>query len=307
MISFASPLWLFLLVFPAILLHWVWTRTTGRIAFPFDHVVTKPPRIWPVILKLAESLPALLLAVVIVILAGPQQTGIPQTKRSLTNIEFCVDVSGSMSAKFGELTRYDESMKAINQFLDYREGDAFGLTFFGNAVVHWTPLTTDTSAIKCAPPFMHPDKPNRPYWFGGTEVGKALLSCRDVLRARPEGDRLIILVSDGESADLYGERAEEIAALLSKDGITVLDIHVAGGEVPADILTITTLTGGEAFQPGDPETLRRVFEKIDKMVPAKMERTVGELMDNFTPFCIAALAIMGVFQLTLFNWRYTPW
>ena len=78
----------------------------------------------------AESVPALILAVVIVILAGPQQLSEPRLKRALTNIEFCVDVSGSMNARFGDGTRYDASMSAIDDFLDYRDGDAFGLTFF---------------------------------------------------------------------------------------------------------------------------------------------------------------------------------
>ena len=66
-------------------------------------------------------------------------------------------------------------MDAINEFLDYREGDAFGLTFFGNNVLHWVPLTTDASAVSCAPPFMRPEV--APPWFGGTEIGKALLAC----------------------------------------------------------------------------------------------------------------------------------
>ncbi len=312
-VSFQSPLWLFLLLIPAWLVWWVWTRHSGRVAFPFDHVVSingvakRPSRIWPVLLKMAETLPVLILAMVIIILAGPQQTGLPISKRLLTNIEFCVDVSGSMSASFGEATRYDESMQAIHRFLDYREGDAFGLSFFGNAVVHWVPLTTDTSAIKCAPPFMHPNNRNRPYWFGGTEIGKALLSCRQVLKSRPEGDRIIILISDGYSSDLDNGRSEEIAAMLSDDGIVVYDVHVAEGEIPSEIVTIATMTGGEAFQPGDPETLSKVFAKIDQMVPAKIERTLGELMDNFQPFCLIALGLTGLFQLSLFGWRYTPW
>ena len=41
----------------------------------------------------AEMLPALLLAVVIVLLAVPTQFGEPKDKRVMTNIEFCVDVS----------------------------------------------------------------------------------------------------------------------------------------------------------------------------------------------------------------------
>ena len=94
----------------------------------------------------------LILATIIVLLAGPQQFSAPKTKRVLTNIEFCVDVSSSMITPLGDGTRYDASMKAIDHFLDIRKGDAFGLTFFGNNVLHWVPLTGDPSAIRCAPP-----------------------------------------------------------------------------------------------------------------------------------------------------------
>ncbi len=308
MLSFANPLWLLLLVIPVLLMYWVWTRTSGRIAFPFDHA---PPlakqQFWPFLLRCVESLPVLVLAIAILIVAGPQKTGVPQTRRSLANIQFCLDVSGSMSVSFGEATRYDGAMNSINQFLDHREGDAFGLTFFGDEVVHWTPLTTDASAIKCSPPFMHPNNPARPPWFGGTSIGKALLACRDVLVQRSEGDRLIILISDGASADLNNGRDQEIAKLLSDDGIVVYDIHIADGEVPVEIGTITMLTGGEVFQAGDPEGMAAVFAQIDKMEPAKMERTIGELMDNYQPYCLIALCLAGVFQLSQLGWRYTPW
>src|SRR4029079_3186815 len=110
-------------------------------------------------------------------------------------------------------------MKAINEYLDYRRGDAFGLTFFGNSVLHWVPLTSDVSAIKCATPFMRPER-NIP-GFGGTEIGRALLACRKVLAEREEGDRMIILVSDGFSADLRGNRSQEIAADLKASRVVV--------------------------------------------------------------------------------------
>jgi len=186
---------LLLLLIPPLLVLWVWRRRGRSVVLPFDHGQQKSGRWLKAILNTAQSLPALLLAVVIVLLAGPQQFSEPKTKRALTNIEFCVDISGSMTAPFGEGTRYDASMKAIDEFLDFREGDAFGLTFFGNSVLHWVPLTTDTSAIRCSPPFMRPEV--APSWFGGTEIGKALLACKDILTDRQEGDRMIVLVSDG--------------------------------------------------------------------------------------------------------------
>ena len=303
--SFGYPLILVLLVIPAVLMFRVWRRERAQVVLPFDHAHRRPGRWLRFPLNAADTLPALVLAIAILLLAAPQQLGAPQEKRVLTNIEFCVDVSGSMTAEFGEGTRYDASMAAINEFLDARQGDAFGLTFFGNNVLHWVPLTSDASAIRCSPPFMRPEVV--PYWFGGTEIAKALLACREVLRTREEGDRMIILVSDGYSSDLRGERPFEIAKQMSADNIAIYSIHVGGGDVPDDIVNVTALTSGEAFEAGDTDGLKRIFERIDQMKPARLERTAPEVQDDFLPYCLAGLGILGLSLFSSFGMRYTPW
>ena len=296
---------LFLLVIPALLLLWVWTRRGRNVVLPFDHAPS-PRGTWiRLLVGAAESLPPMLLAIAIFILAGPQQWEEPRSKRVLTNIEFCVDVSGSMTASFGDGNRYDASMLAINEFLDYREGDAFGLTFFGNSVLHWVPLTTDVSAFRCAPPFMRPG--TLPRWFGGTEIGKALLACRRILVGREEGDRMIILVSDGFSSDLRGDRGAEIGRALRKDNVTVYAVHIANSEPPDPIVDITSMTGGEVFNPGDPGSLAGVFQHIDEMQETQIEKARAQAIDAYGPWCRAGLAVLAAALLTLFGLRYTPW
>ena len=302
---FTHPWLLFLLVLPAMLLGWVWLHRQGRVAMPFDHGRQGKGSVLRFLVNCAECLPTLLFAVVIVILAGPQQLSEPRSKRSLTNIEFCVDISGSMTASFGDGTRYDGSMQAINEFLDYRSGDAFGLTFFGNSVLHWVPLTKDISAFRCAPPFMRPEV--APSWFGGTEIGKALMACRKILVEREEGDRMIVLVSDGSSSDLSGGRDEEIAARMNADNIIVYAVHISSGGIPDEIVNITRNTGGEVFSPGDPDALDIVFKRIDDMQETRMEKTSAEAMDNFFPFSVSGLSVLGLGLLSLFGMRYTPW
>jgi Ca-activated chloride channel family protein len=303
--SFAYPAVLVLLVIPVALIAWIWRRTSGRVALPMDHGGQSSGRAWAIGLALAESIPALILAAVIVILAGPQQLSAPRTKRVLTNIELCVDISSSMTSPLGEGTRYDASMKAIDHFLDIRKGDAFGLTFFGNNVLHWVPLTGDPSAIRCAPPFMKPE--NAPYWMAGTMIGKTLMACKEILASREEGDRMIILVSDGESADLYGGKDMEIAQSLKKDNIAVYAIHISDRNVPEEISNITSLTGGEVFPVDDPEALKAVFQRIDAMRETKLEKTASELLDDFVPACIAGLSLLTLSGCALFGLRYTPW
>lgn len=255
----------------------------------------------------AESLPAFVLAVVIVIIAGPQQLSEPKSKKVMTNIELCVDVSGSMAASFGEGTRYDASMKAIDRFLSFREGDAFGLTFFGHTVLHWAPLTNDVSAIRCSPPFMNPKNKNHPRHMGGTAIGKALIACHKRLVGRKEGDRMIVLVSDGQSPDLGGGNDIKIAKKLAADRVVVYGIHISPSNVPDSIVNIAAMTGGEIFAPDDPTALEVVFRRIDEMQETKIEKTSAENMDHFVPYSIAGLSVLGMSVLSLFGLRYTPW
>lgn len=304
-VGLTHPAVLLLLAFPILLIVWVFVRRGRETAVPFDHGRPRSGAFLAFFTNLAEAIPAVLLGIIIVILAGPQRLEEPTTQRKLTNIEFCVDISGSMTAPFGKGSRYDASMESINSFLDYRQGDAFGLTFFGNNVLHWVPLTTDVSAFRCAPPFMRPEI--APSWFGGTEIGKALLACKEILTAREEGDRMIVLVSDGFSSDLANGNDKEIAKKLKASNITVFAIHIGNTEAPAEIVNVTSLTGGEVFAVGEPEALPTVFSKIDSMQETELEKTAAETVDYYWPACIAGLAILSVFGLASFGLRYTPW
>lgn len=303
--SFLHPSLLLLLIVPLALLIWTWRKQGQRVVLPFDH--GKPGRgiIWRLLLDTAESLPAFLLALAIILLAGPQRYGEPSEKRKLTNIEVCLDISGSMTAEFGDGNRYDAAMKAVERFLDYRKGDAVGLTFFGHSVLHWCPLTSDTSAIKCAPPFMRPEKV--PPWFNGTMIGKALRSCKQVLVERQEGERMIVLVTDGDSFDLYGGTAEEIVKECKQADITIFAIVIGMERIQDEVITITQGTGGEAFEAADEESLGVMFKKIDQLKQAPIEKKLADTLDNFKPWCVAGLILLALAALAALGVRYVPW
>lgn len=304
--SFGHPWVLLLLVIPmAALYRQVRGKDRRPLALPVDFSTVRSSRWMAATIGFAELLPTMVAAVVIVLLAGPERLGQPVSKRVMTNIELCVDVSGSMTAPFGEGTRYDGSMAAINDFVDYRKGDAFGMTFFGNNVLHWVPLTNDISAIKCSPPFMQPSR--LPPWMGGTEIGKAVTACQKILTERQGGDRIIILVTDGISSDLMNGGDVELAKKLAADNITLYSIHVAEGDVPDMIVNLSHLTGGEVFEAGDPEGLREIFKKIDVMQQTRMERSSPERQDDFAPVCLTALGLLAMSVLSSFGLRYTPW
>ena len=118
---------------------------------------------------------------------------------------------------------------------------------------------------------------------------------------------MIILISDGQSWDLEGDRGEQIARQFKDDRICVYGVHIADGEVPGPIVDITSRTGGEVFQPGDPDALQRVFERIDQMQETRLEKDTPEQVDDFWPLCIAGLGLLGAHLLAAFFARYTPW
>ena len=303
--TFARPFVLLLLILPVLLIWWEWRRRGLPIVLPLDHSQARPKRWLERIVKVANLLPALLLAVGLGILAGPQRTATPKDERVLTNIEVVLDVSGSMMAPFGDGTRSDAAMKAIVDFTSYRKGDAFGLTIFGTEYVHWTPLTKDLSAIRLAAPFLRPEK--MPPHMGGTRIGHALQAVGKKLRTREEGDRMVVLISDGQSFDLNGGAAQRIGEELSADNIAVFYIHVAEGQPQEETFTLANLTGGQAFAADDPSALNEVFKRIDTMKPVKLKPSAPDQADWFWPFAVAGLGLTGLQVVGSLRFRFTPW
>lgn len=212
-----------------------------------------------------------------------------------------------MTAQFGpDGDRYDAAMRSILEFVDKRQGDAFGLMVFGDAVLEWVPLTSDPSALKQAPPFLSPRQ--LPPWFpGGTSIGMALEHALKVVSARPDGDRMIVLLTDGMSGDIMNGQDAVIAGKLKDAGIQVFCIHIDESDPPEEVTNIARLTGGAIFGVNDPNTLTQVFKRIDEMKKAKLERVSAENMDNYGPWTVAGGLLLCGLIITLCGFRPTPW
>lgn len=298
--TFLHPWVLMLLAVPVLLLWSIVARGAGAV-LPFDHQAHTKRRWLRWVLGVFEVVPLLLLAVALVMMAGPQTMKKPKAERLLTNIQIALDVSGSMSGP-----RYRMASKAIVDFTNAREGDAFGLTMFGSHQIRWIPLTRDLAAIRNAMPFADPE--HQPMHMSGTAIAAALRFCRANMEAEAtEGDRLILMVSDGASSDLDGGENEKVAQELKDAGITLYHVHVAEDNIPSEVVDMASATGGGAFTATDAESLRQVFRHIDKMKPAKFTSTGTIPMDHFRPFAILALALAGLHTLGLIGARYTPW
>jgi Ca-activated chloride channel family protein len=142
---------------------------------------------------------------------------------------------------------------------------------------------------------------------GGTMIGMALREAEKTMLTSNGGDRMIVLFTDGQSYDLNDGNDVKIAQSLKANGIKVYDVHVAEDNPPDEVAVIASITGGEVFAAGDPTALKSIFAKIDEMQKAPMKRVTPDPIDFFQPFAIAALSIGGLYLLTLFGLRHTPW
>lgn len=301
--SFNEPALLMLLAVPVVLIVWAWQRRGWGIALPFDHQKHAPRRWLSWLLSVFDTLPAIVLLGVVFILAGPQVLRRPSEQRVLTNIQFCVDVSGSMTIG----RRYEMAIEAVENFVDSREGDAFGLTLFGSYPIRWVPLTKDLDSIRNALPFADPGR--QPMHMGGTRIGTALQFCHGNMAVEAEeGDRMIILVSDGVSSDLGDSSAALVLAdELRASNIVVYHVHVGNGMVPGVVQNLARETGGEAFVATDRKGLERVFRHIGQLRPDRFEPGGTVPMDFFLPFAAMSLVALGAHVVGLFGARYTPW
>ncbi len=307
--SFHHPQFLWLLALPILWGFWQWVRGGHPIVLPFDHGRQGEGKILRFFTNLAATLPALLLAIAVLLLAGPRKPAPPADERVLNNILLCLDVSGSMSAPFGNKgSRFEAAMEAARQFCTFRKGDAFGLTIFGSEFIHWVPPTTELSAIESATRYVRPN--NMPSWMGGTMIANALQGCQAQLMRAEEGDRAIILITDGGSADFDNGRDRAVAEELAEAKIRVFSILVGGdgGAGGTDGLqTIAAGTGGKVFTVGDRAGLESVFREIDGMQKARFKQVTADWVDNITPLAITGLATAFFFALSLLGLRFSPW
>ena len=194
----------------------------------------------------------------------------------------------------------------MEEFIDSRQGDALGFTLFGTQQIRWTPLTKDIATIRRALPFADPR--NQAPFMGGTMIGAALRFCRDnMVREATEGDRLLLLVSDGVSADVNDQNVGEFIEEMKQAAITVYHIHVGTDAAPPTVMELARNTGGESFIATDESGLKRIFRHIDRMKPARFKPAIAIPMDYYEPFAFVGLVLLVAYGLGAFALRYTPW
>lgn len=219
--------------------------------------------------------------------ARPQQLGEavvpPQSGRDLM---LAVDLSGSMSEPDMELggrivDRLTAAKAVLADFLDRRAGDRVGLIVFGQRAYALTPLTRDLDTVR-------DQLRDSVAGLAGREtaIGDALGLAVKRLRAQPEGQRVVILLTDGVNTAGILEPLKA-AELARQEGVRIHTIAFGGGGAGLSLFGLTlpisgsddmdeaTLqqiardTGGRAFRARDTLELADIYAELDRIEPVE--------------------------------------
>ena len=128
-----------------------------------------------------------------------------------------------------------------------------------------------------------------------------------MLEERHDGDRMLIVLTDGESPDLQNGQADVIARELKAKNIVVYILSIRNGAPPEELRAVAQITGGEIFESGDLPALRSVFQRIDGLQRAKLVAAQTTWLEFFSPFALVGLALVILNQAAAFGLRFTPW
>ncbi len=262
-------------------------------------------------------------AFLVLALMHPQKVEhISKTVTKGYDVMLAVDLSRSMLAlDFADLNtndkknRLDVIKKVAAKFIKGREGDRLGLILFGDSAYLQTPLTLDTASVATMLQLSEIGMAG-----DATAIGDSIALAVKALIQRPEGSRIIILLTDG--ANTAGVISPLEAARLAKSfGIKIYSIGVgkkgavpfpteSGGIVYAKIeidegtlKKISEETGGAFFPATDESALYEIYKKIDELEKTEAQTSEYVLRQQLyrIPLTIAMLLLLGLI-LKRYNW-----
>lgn len=320
--TFTQPGYFFLFV--PILLYVVWYIVKGWNCKPSLKVSTTAPflkgargvRTYFVHLPFVFRIVAL--SMLAFALARPQ-TESEWDERNIEGIDIMLatDASGSMMEQDLKPTRFDAAKDVAIEFINSRPNDNIGLTFFAGESFVQCPLTNmhdvlismlEASSVESIASRMD----------NGTAIGMGIATSVSRLVGSKAKSKVIILLTDG--VNNTGQISPETAAEKAKEnGIRVYTIGAATDKVPsayqygfggnsaplideATLESIAEITGGKYFRATDRESLKRIYNEIDKLERTKLHvKDYKEYKEEFQIFALIALAAL-LLELLL---RYT--
>jgi Ca-activated chloride channel family protein len=318
---FEDPAWLWLaLLAPLAVLVALRRERSGRaIVFPGLSRLRGTPRGWRVRLRHAPLVAAALgLVAGSAALARPQHGTLKEdvTTRGV-DIVVALDVSGSMAAQdFQPRNRLAVAKEVVSEFVKRRVTDRVGLVVFAGKSLTKAPPTTDTAVL-----LRQLDDVRLEMLPDGTAIGSGLATALTRLRRSEAKSKVIVLVTDGanNAGEIDPATATDLAKAMEVRVYTVLVGR--GGQVPMPMRSrdpftgqiveqtvmtevqidegllqkIAERTGGEFFRATDSESLRTIFDRIDKLEKSEIRLSAyRRYRELFFPVLSSAAALLGL-------------
>jgi Ca-activated chloride channel family protein len=262
---------------------------------------------------------ALAWLMLVVAAARPQHVGetvrLPVTGRS---IMLAVDLSGSMQTpdmRSGSdaVSRLTAVKAVAGDFIKRRVGDRLGLILFGDQAYLQAPLTFDRQTVLTLL-----DEAQIGLAGQQTAIGDAIGLAIKRLRDEPEGNRVLILLTDGASntGSIGPLKAADLAA---EEGVRIYTIGVGadsaeagafglpqGGDDDLDEVALKAIaqkTGGAYFRASDVASLKKVYGLIDQIVPRSKDEQSWRPVDELYLWPLGgALALSVLIALSSLAW-----
>ena len=313
--SFASPGYLFLLLFLIPVVGWYiyeLHKADASVQMSSATTLKRSTRSWRVyLLHVPFVLRVAAITLLSIALARPQLTNRWSSESTEgIDIMMALDISGTMQAEDLKPNRLEAAKQVASDFVIARPNDQIGLVVFAGESFTQCPLTTDHAVLvnlfKSVKFGMIED---------GTAIGLGLANAVNRMKDSPTKSKVIILLTDGSNN--AGDVAPRDAASVAKAmGVRLYTIGVGSkGEVDmqvgvdpfgrpitqkvkADIdeevlQAMAQLTGGRYFRATNKSKLADIFDEIDQMEKTKMNiREFSRKEEEFLPFVLAALALL---------------
>jgi Ca-activated chloride channel family protein len=332
MIQFLQPEWLWLLALLPIAL--LWRGRKGRVAaVEYSNI--------EVARSVARStrsragrwrwlLPVMAAALMIVGMARPRLAhGRTDVTASGIDIMLGLDVSGSMQAldfKMGgqRVNRIDVVKSVVSKFVDERPDDRIGIVAFAGAPYLISPLTLDHDWLQ-----QNLERVSVASVDDGTAIGSAIATGVNRLRESPAKSKIIILLTDGmnnagkispmaaaEAAKAMGVKIYTIAVgvrgeapMPVKDASGDTQLVMAKVDVDEKTLeAISALTGGEFYRATDTDSLKNIYEQINRLEKTtQVAQRFEHYQELFRWALFPAFALLGLsFGLENTRFRRLP-
>lgn len=179
--------------------------------------------------KLKIAMMFLGIAIISVALLGPQRLdGTVKVKHKSLDIYVLLDVSKSMLVEDIVPNRLEREKQIVRNILEKLDGDRIGFIPFSSSAYIQMPLTDDYNMAKMFLDVVDTDM----IGGGGSDIGKAIKLAYDSFKRTSSGDKVILIISDGEEHD---KASEKVLEKIIDDKLKVYAIGVGttnGGLIP---------------------------------------------------------------------------